>query len=335
MRILQHDPQGTAQVILFDLVDINAVIADFSVLNIIKAVDQIGDRCFTRTGAADKGDLLSRRCEHLNIVEHDLVIGITEIHIVKNNITGEFRIGDGAIRLVGMFPCPHTGPFPAFLYISGCVFLCADKSYVAFIHFRRLIHQFKDTVGAGKRHHNRIELLADLGDGLVKVPVERQERNQCADGEPHIAVYGKQCACDSADHITDMAELGAEGHQNIGKFVGVVGGIPQAVIQFSESGKTFFFMTEHLDDFLSFHHFFDITVDFSDILLLCHKVPSGEGGNFACYKHHYGNHKQSDNCQRDIQIDHADKYADQGDHTGCKLGQADAAEYPRHWYRRT
>ena len=50
-----------SEVGFFDLVDVNAVITDLTVLNIIKAVDQVGDRCLSGTGGADKGDLLSRR----------------------------------------------------------------------------------------------------------------------------------------------------------------------------------------------------------------------------------------------------------------------------------
>ena len=43
MGVLQHDPKRVAQVIFFDLVDIDAVVADLAVLDIVETVDQVGD----------------------------------------------------------------------------------------------------------------------------------------------------------------------------------------------------------------------------------------------------------------------------------------------------
>lgn len=43
MGVLQHDSERVAQVIFFDLVDIDAVIADLAVLDIVETVDQVGD----------------------------------------------------------------------------------------------------------------------------------------------------------------------------------------------------------------------------------------------------------------------------------------------------
>ena len=56
--ILQYDTERVAQVIFFDLVDVDAVIADLAVRNIIKAVEQIGDGGLSRIGGPYKGDLL-------------------------------------------------------------------------------------------------------------------------------------------------------------------------------------------------------------------------------------------------------------------------------------
>ena len=58
VRVLKHHAQRAAQVIFFDLVDVDAVIADLAVRNIIKAVEQIGDGGLSRIGGPYKGDLL-------------------------------------------------------------------------------------------------------------------------------------------------------------------------------------------------------------------------------------------------------------------------------------
>ena len=40
MGVLQHDAQRTAQIGLFDLVDVDAVVADLAVLNVVEPVDE-------------------------------------------------------------------------------------------------------------------------------------------------------------------------------------------------------------------------------------------------------------------------------------------------------
>ena len=44
MRILQDNSQRTAEVILFNLCNVNSVVTDLAFLNIIKTIDQVGDR---------------------------------------------------------------------------------------------------------------------------------------------------------------------------------------------------------------------------------------------------------------------------------------------------
>ena len=58
VRVLKHHAQRAAQVCFFDLVDVDAVIADLAVRNIIKEVEQIGDGGLSRIGGPYKGDLL-------------------------------------------------------------------------------------------------------------------------------------------------------------------------------------------------------------------------------------------------------------------------------------
>ena len=48
------------QIIFFDLIDIDTIVADLAVCNIVETVDQIGDRRLSGTGRTDKGDFLAR-----------------------------------------------------------------------------------------------------------------------------------------------------------------------------------------------------------------------------------------------------------------------------------
>ena len=67
--ILQNDAQRAAQVVLFDLADVDAIIPDLAVCDIVEAVDQVGDGRFAGTGGADKGDLLARAAIEVDPVQ--------------------------------------------------------------------------------------------------------------------------------------------------------------------------------------------------------------------------------------------------------------------------
>ena len=60
--VLEHNTQRPAQIGPFDLIDVDTVIADFAVSNIIKSVNQIGNRCFSCACRTDKSNLLPWLC---------------------------------------------------------------------------------------------------------------------------------------------------------------------------------------------------------------------------------------------------------------------------------
>ena len=65
--ILQYNTEGTTQIVFFYLCNIDAVIADFSLLNIVETVDQVGNCCLSGTGRANKCQFLSRFGEQTDI----------------------------------------------------------------------------------------------------------------------------------------------------------------------------------------------------------------------------------------------------------------------------
>ena len=55
-------------------------------MNIIETVQKISDRCLTSPGRTNKCNLLSWLRIHPHIMKHDLIITITKIYAIKNNI---------------------------------------------------------------------------------------------------------------------------------------------------------------------------------------------------------------------------------------------------------
>ena len=140
MRILQYDSKRMPQIVFFDFVDINAVITDFTILYIIKTIDQIGNRCLSGAGRADKRDLLSRRRVQVHIMKHNFFRHVSKVHIIEHNVSGQLGIGNRPFLLVRMFPGPKSGTHTSRrLHNLSVFFFCIYKRYVTFVCFQRFV----------------------------------------------------------------------------------------------------------------------------------------------------------------------------------------------------
>ena len=66
-------------------------------------------------------------------------------------------------------------------------------------------------------------------------------------------------------------------------------------------------MIEYLDYFLTIHHFLNVSVHDTKILLLGAEVPGGFSADLCGSKHHNADHQYCEYRQRNIQRDHADE----------------------------
>ena len=183
MRILQDHAEASAQVVLANFVDIDAVIADLAVRDVIEAVDEVRDRCLACARRADKGDLLARRRIEIDVVQNDLLWRIAEVHIVEHHVARELRIGHGTVRLMRMLPRPHAGALLALGQRAVRMLDRVDERHIALIRLGLLIEQPEHALRTGHGHNDGVQLLADLRDGLVKAAVERHERRERESGK--------------------------------------------------------------------------------------------------------------------------------------------------------
>jgi len=163
--ILEHHGQGVPQVVLLDLVDVDAIVPDLSVRHIVEPVDEVCNGGFPSTGGSHKGNLLTGGCIQAYILQNFLVGLIAEGHIVKFHIASHPCIGQGAV-MMGMLPCPDTGVVIGFRQSSVRRKLCVYQRYIAVIHLRLLIDQTEDTLCTSQGGQHRIELLGQLGHRL-------------------------------------------------------------------------------------------------------------------------------------------------------------------------
>ena len=152
MCILKNDTKRSSQISLFNLVYINIIITDLSVLNIIETIDQVCDRCLSRSRRTDKSKFLSRLRVQSQIMKHHVVFRISERHIIKSHVAFQLRICHCAVCLMRMFPCPQACSFFTLRKISLCILLCVYKSNISFVYFRLFIHHIKNTFRTCKSH---------------------------------------------------------------------------------------------------------------------------------------------------------------------------------------
>ena len=79
--VLEHRAQGVAEIVLPDGLDVDAVKGDHAALDLVKAVDEVGDGGLARAGGAHKGDLLAGIGVDVDLFQDALSGHIGEVHI--------------------------------------------------------------------------------------------------------------------------------------------------------------------------------------------------------------------------------------------------------------
>ena len=71
-------------------------------------------------------------------MKDDLILIVAKVNIIKNNISGQLNIIHGAVSLMCVLPCPHTGMLNGFGEDTIYLFRI-DQSNVAVIHLNFFI----------------------------------------------------------------------------------------------------------------------------------------------------------------------------------------------------
>ena len=164
MRILQHHAQRTSQIILFNLIDIDIIIADLPIINIVEPVNQVGDRRLACPGRSDKRNLLPRFREQRNVMQHLFVRIIAKVHMIHHEFPLKRDVIRRTVRLMIMLPGPPAGLLRRLGNVAVLINLRVDQGYISIVFFRLFVDEIKDSLRAGKRHDNRVQLGRHLVD---------------------------------------------------------------------------------------------------------------------------------------------------------------------------
>lgn len=158
--VLQHHAETAAQVGLFNPADVDAVVANLPLLNVVKPVDQVGDRRLAGAGGADERNFLPRFCIHADVVQHRFWSVISERDVLKGHLSAQPHIG-GAAFGSWLLPGPKAGLLGRFHERALRTFPDVDQLGIAAVLLWRFIQQRKGARGARGRHDDAADLLAE------------------------------------------------------------------------------------------------------------------------------------------------------------------------------
>ena len=301
--------------------DVDAVVPDLAVLDVVEAVDKVGDGGLAGTGGADEGDLLARTAIEVDVVQDGLVRYIAEIDVRKGDVAFQLVVGGGTV-VVGMLPGPDAGALVGLHEVVVLVVLGVDEGDIALIGLAGLIHHLEDALCTGQCHDDAVGLHGHLADGHIEALVQGQERHDSTQRDAAHAGDSHGCARQSADGIADVAQLSVDGHHDVGEAVGLLGAVLELVVQLAEALEGLLLVGEDLDDLLAFHHLFDVAVHLAEVALLCDEVLAALLGDLLGAEEHQGHHQHGDDGELPAQHTHAGKDGNDGDGAGHQLRDA-------------
>ena len=314
-----------AKVALSDIADIDAVVGDRARLNVVEAVDEVGDRRLARARRTDEGDLLPGLCVEGDVVEHRLALLIAERDAVEADIALQQYEVMACGAAVGHLPCPELAVLPLFVPIFARL-RHPDERHVAALVLGHGVEHLKDALCARERLHDGVELLGDLLDGHIEGAHEVEEGDdgaerqrsakalrEAVDGERvPSAFHDEERRHERHDDILDIADVVGDGPDDVGEHVRLGRVDAQVLVEGAEGSLCLFLVIEHFDDALAAHHLLDIAVDGSERALLLQKVPAAALCELLREEEHAYDEDHGDKRQRrGIEHHHAES-ADDG-----------------------
>ncbi len=211
-------------------------------------------------------------------MQHRLTLHIGKVNAVEADFALELGIADLSI-CVGVLPRPQLGAVHAFLYLAVDPAGIHQRD-LALVFFRLLVHQLKDALSAGHRHHDHVNLHADLANGVDKTARQGEEaddgtnRQGIHPGQPQVgpARDARSAADHRQQHVEQVAKVAHHGHHHITEFVCLGSGIAQVFIAGIKVGLGLCLAVEYLDHLLPLDHLLDIGVERAQCRLLLDKV---------------------------------------------------------------
>ena len=279
MRVLQHNAERPAQAGLGNVLDVDAVVGNLDVIDLVEAVDEVGDGRLSGARRAHKRDLLPRLGKQVEVREHTGARHVGKVHGMEAHVAGERdqaarELGTvGRHRVARLINGCHVMQVPVRAHALALGNLPCPRGvarlhqlHAALVRLGFKIHGGKQALGAGQRIEQKVAQLRKLVDGHGRLAYKDQiARERAHVGEPldaeHAARHGD-------DGIVDVANHDGHGHHRVGIVHGGGAGAAKLVVAAGEAGDIRRLAVKDLDDLLARDHLFDISVQVAKRCLL-------------------------------------------------------------------
>ena len=319
--ILKHDAKTAPQILLADLVDVDAVVADLAVGDVVESVDEVGDGGLACAGGADEGHFLTGMGVQGDVMQHRFLRHIAEVYLVHGDLAPQGGVGHGAVGLMGVLPGPLAGAGLRLgdRAVGGDVGI--DQRYIAVIVLRGGVHKLEDPLRAGKGHDDGVDLVGHLTQRLIKGAGQEQEAHQLAGGEQSAVGHNNHPAAEQSQKgVLQIPQIVGDGAHDVGIGAGQEGILAQLVIQRVKILLGGFLVAEHLDHTLAGDHFLHIAVDRAQGFLLADEEIGGLSRNGLGQKQQQGYGDQRGGGEDGGGDEHGDHHRDNGHNGGNTLG---------------
>ena len=322
MGVLEHHAERPAQIRLLYLLDVDAVVADLALFDVVEAVDEVGYGGLARARGADESHLLPGLGDEGDIPENGLSGLVGEGDILELDIAAPPDISGGAVRLVEVFPRPHTRAPLALDDIAVRVLFGVDEGDIPLVRLGLGAREREDTLGARERHEDAVDLLGHLPYRRAELPRELQEDYERPEVHAPDARHGEQRARDRGDGVVDIAEVAEYGHEDIRVGVRAAGRVAQPVVDGVE--RLFFgvLVAESLDHAHPLDMLLDITVEQTYRLLLFDEMPAAPAAYYLDEEEHQGDHDHHEQREQRAYDQHCDEDRKHREPVGDEIGHA-------------
>ena len=315
------------------MLDVDAVVRDLAVINLVEAVDEIGDGRLSGARRAHKRDLLPRLGKQVEVREHAGARHVGKVHGVEAHVAGKRdqaarELGTvGSHRAARLINSGHVVQVPICAHALALGNLPRPRGvarlhqlHAALVHLGLKVHGGKQALGAGQRIEQEVAQLRKLVDGHGRLAHKDQvtcERTHV--GEPLDAEHA---ARHRNDGVVGIADHHGHGHHGVGVGLRGATGTAQLLVAHVKASHVGPLVIKDLDDFLARDHLLDVSVQIAQRRLLSGKKALGTHARVASVQHNGHIAHERDNRELPVEDDEHGRGADHLDARLNHVGKA-------------
>ena len=275
--VLQYHGDVGAQLLPLVGADVHAVDGDCTLVNVVEAVEEVGDGGLARARRADEGDLLACVGVEAHVLQHRLPGDIAEGDVVQNDLALHVIHGDGVGGVGGL------GGF---------------------------VHDGKDALRACQRREDGGHLHGQVVDGEGELTGVGAEDGQTA----HVKAreYAEQTAHARRDGEGEIGQVVHDGAHDAAVEVGLELLVAHIVVQGLELLHADLLVVEDLDHLGARDGLLDVAVDGTQGRLLGHVVLGGLLTDQTAAEEVQRHEQQGQNGQKPAGVEHHEHRTHQG-----------------------